>query len=104
MKRQTTYKGFIIETEIFFNYNAERSLNGKKWHKILVKAIDTSDNSILHEAYEEVLSTTSNSEILEYCAILENNMLNFINKKLSLSDNEEFFLENGFTKTNNFSR
>jgi hypothetical protein len=97
MKRQTTYKGITIETELTFNFRAERGLNGRKWHKISVKTI--SDKVVERfESSDEILSTVENSTILALCEHNEIKAKDFIDKKEKVSELEQFFIQNGFVK------
>jgi DNA-binding Xre family transcriptional regulator len=97
MKRQTTYKGITIETELIFNFRAERGLNGRKWHKISVKTI--SDKVVERfESSDEIISTVENSTILALCEHNEIKVKDFIDKKEKVSELEQFFIQNGFVK------
>lgn len=93
MKRQITYKGITIETNIQLNYRAERGLNGRKWHKITIKTIsDKVDEKF--ESSDEILSTVENSTILALCEHNEIKAKDFIDK----TEIEQFFIQNGFVK------
>ena len=97
MKRQTTYKGITIETELIFNFRAERGFNGRKWHRISVKTIsDKVDENF--QRVQEILSTHTKETILEDCLHYENEAKAFIDKKEQVSEIEQFFIQNGFAK------
>jgi hypothetical protein len=99
MKRQTIYKGVTIETEIILNFNVERSPNGKRWHKVIAKTIsDKADEQF--ETSDEILSHHDNIVILALCEHLENKVKDFLDKTEKVSDVEQFFINNGFVKSN----
>ena len=102
MKRQTIYKGVTIQTEIIFNYQSERGLNGKKWHKIAVNTI-TDKVSENFGKFIQVISTISNEHLLAKCEDLEQEAKNFLDKTEKVSDVEQFFINNGFVK-NSFGK
>jgi len=102
MKRQTTYKGVTIDTEIVFNFRGERGLNGRKWHKLVVKTIsDKVDENF--ERVKEIISTQTKETILEECLYFENEAKAFLDKKEKVSELEQFFIQNGFVK-NSFGK
>jgi len=102
MKRQIIYKGITIETELIFNFRAERGLNGRKWHRISVKTIsDKVDENF--ESVKEILSTHKKETILEDCLHYENEAKVFLDKKEQVSELEQYFIQNGFVK-NSFGK
>ena len=98
MIKKIVHKDYEFELMISFNYETDRGLYGKSWHKIQIQGTVYPKPSHFFAKTTKVLSTVSNDELLDEFDKLIKEAKDFVDNVDKPINLESFLIENGFEK------